>query len=42
MARRLDETGDRGPGDRRQDEPPERRHPELEAAEFEAEQPAAT
>jgi hypothetical protein len=40
MARRLDDTADRGPGDRQQDGPPERRHPELEAAEFEAEQPA--
>ena len=41
MANRLDDTEDRRPGDRHQDdEAPERRHPEVEAAEFEAEQPA--
>src|SRR5918999_5875831 len=41
MAKRLDGTEDRRPGDRpRDDERPDHRHPEVEAAEFEAEQPA--
>jgi hypothetical protein len=40
MARRLDDTGDRRPGDRQQDDERLDRHPEVEAAEFEAEQPA--
>jgi hypothetical protein len=42
MARRLEDTEDRRPGDRHQDDDVrlDDRHPELEAAEFEAEQPA--
>jgi hypothetical protein len=49
MAEPLDDTDDRRPADRPPDDRPpddrpedwlERRHPELEAAEFEAEQPA--
>ncbi|HJW60537.1 MAG TPA: hypothetical protein VJ931_12985, partial [Actinomycetota bacterium] len=45
MARRLDDTEDRRPGDRPpddggQDRRLEDRHPEVETAEFEAEQPA--
>ena len=41
MAKRLDDTEDRRPGDRRErDEELEHRHPEVESAEFEAERPA--
>ncbi|HEY7605245.1 MAG TPA: TRAP transporter fused permease subunit, partial [Actinomycetes bacterium] len=40
MAGRLEDTEDRRPGDRREDDERLDRHPELEAAEFEAEQPA--
>ena len=40
MAKRLDDTEDRRPGDRRErDEELEHRHPEVESAEFEAERP---